>query len=242
MRDLGESLAGRAVYLELPPLTLSERVRAPAPAPIDDAFGAASAADFVHALRGEGDVPSGALRDQLCRAVVEGGMPGTVVLATSARRSWYAAYLATFVERDLWKSGRVSDLVPLRRLYSLAMLRRAGLVNRADLAADAGLDQRTVARHLDLLDVGHQTRALTPCHANLGKCLVKSRDCSLATPEWRRASCVSTRGARPRVPAWRGPVRVVDVGRTRRPGWAVRECFAGVVMANERRRLGRPRV
>ncbi|PKQ16386.1 MAG: hypothetical protein CVT67_05400 [Actinobacteria bacterium HGW-Actinobacteria-7] len=173
MRDVSETLAGRAAYVELPPLTLSERVGLPAPLSIDAAFTAPSAEEFLASI----PLPSGAstavLRDQLCDAVIEGGMPGVIGMGSEPRRNWYSAYLSTFVERDLWQLGRVDDLLAFRRLYSLALLRTSGLLNRADLASDAALDQRTVNRYLDLLDLGYQTRMLAPFSANLGKRLVK---------------------------------------------------------------------
>lgn len=173
MCDVSETLAGRAAYLELAPLTLSERVGLPAPTTIESAFAASSAPEYAASFSYEPNAPAAALRAQLCSSVIEGGMPGVLGMGPEARRDWYAAYLSTFVERDLWQLGRVDDLMAFRRLYSLALLRTSGLVNRTDLAADATLDQRTVNRYLDLLDVGYQTRMLAPFSANLGKRLVK---------------------------------------------------------------------
>lgn len=199
MRDVSETLAGRAAYLELAPLTLSERAGSPAPTTIEDAFVSSSAEAFLESLPSP-SCPSADLRDQLCAAVIQGGMPGVLGMDREARRNWYAAYLSTFVERDLWQLGRVDDLMAFRRLYSLALLRTSGLLNRADLASDAALDQRTVNRYLDLLDLGYQTRSLSPFSANLGKRLVKmpkvyARDSGMAAHVMRIDSWAAAESA-----------------------------------------------
>ncbi len=200
MRDVSESLAGRAAYLELAPLTLSERVGLPAPTAIEEAFAAPTTDAFLAALPSSPAVSPDILRDQLCHAVVEGGMPGVLGMGLEARRNWYSAYLSTFVERDLWQLGRVDDLLAFRRLYSLALLRTSGLLNRADLAADSALDQRTVNRYLDLLDLGYQTRTIAPFSANLGKRLVKmpklfARDSGMAAHVMRIDSWAAAQSA-----------------------------------------------
>jgi hypothetical protein len=199
MRDVSETLAGRAAYLELAPLTLSERTCTPAPTTIEEAFCSSTAEVFLESLPSAG-TSTDLLRDQLCAAVVQGGMPGVLGMGLEARRSWYAAYLSTFVERDLWQLGRVDDLLAFRRLYSLALLRTAGLLNRADLASDSALDQRTVNRYLDLLDLGYQTRSLSPFSANLGKRLVKmpkvyARDSGMAAHVMRIDSWAAAESA-----------------------------------------------
>ncbi|MDP2233028.1 MAG: AAA family ATPase [Actinomycetota bacterium] len=207
MRTVSETLAGRAAYVELGPLTLTERLGQPPPRTIDDAFGASTAEEFVARLptaaADAGAAP--ALRDSLLSAVVAGGMPGTLHMDTTARRHWYSAYVSTFVERDLWQLGRVDDVLAFRRLFTLAMLRTGGLLNRSDLAADAALDHRTSTRYMDMLDVGYQLRTLTPYAASRGKRLVKmpkvfARDSGMAAhlmrvDSWDSACEIAAAGA-----------------------------------------------
>lgn len=193
MRSVSESLAGRAAYVELGPLLLTERLGLPASNHLERAFAASSAKEFV------ADVPvvepetAPEIRRVLTSAVVSGGMPGTLAMDQGVLRQWYSAYLSTFVERDLWQLGRVDDVPAFRRLFSLAMLRSAGLLNRADLAADASLDHRTSSRYLDLLEVGYQLRTLTPYATNVGKRLTKmpkihARDTGMAAHVMRVGS------------------------------------------------------
>lgn len=197
MRSVSESLAGRAAYVELAPLTFSERHRRPAPGTLESAFTSRSAEEFLDSLTPASSQDSARLRESLCEAVVSGGMPGTLHMGTDGRRRWYASYVSTFVERDLWQLGRVDDVVAFRRLFALSMLRTTGLLNRSDLSADAGLDHRTVSRYLDLLEVGYQLRTLRPFASNRTTRLVKmpklfARNSGMAahvmrTDDWRTA-------------------------------------------------------
>ncbi|MDP2183800.1 MAG: DUF4143 domain-containing protein [Actinomycetota bacterium] len=205
MRNVSETLAGRAAYVELGPLTLSERLGQPLPSCIEDAFSSASAEEFVASLPVQDPASIPILRDAVTDAIMGGNMPGTLDMDASARRHWYSAYISTFVERDLWQLGRVGDVVAFRRLFALGMLRTSGLLNRADLAADAALDHRTLARYLDLLEVGYQIRTLTPYAATMGKRLVKmpklfARDAGMAAHvmrvgDWEGAREIGAAGA-----------------------------------------------
>jgi len=66
-----ESLAGRAIYLELLPLSWSEIVGASCPTTIDDAYAAGSAQDFLTTLRLPGAYSAAGARER----ALAGGMP-----------------------------------------------------------------------------------------------------------------------------------------------------------------------
>ena len=170
MRTVTESLAGRAGYLELLPLAWSEIMRAPPPTTIDAAFAAVSAGELLSALPAP---PAGAAAAARERALA-GGMPATLGFDRRRRRAWYDGYRATFLERDLRQLSEITAVPEFARLMSLALLRSGGLLNKSDLAADAGLSFSTVDRYLDLLQVAYQVRLLQPYFINLGKRLVKS--------------------------------------------------------------------
>ncbi len=201
MRTVSETLAGRAAYVELGPLTLSERLGQPLPGVIEDAFASAGVGEFVAGLSAKRYPGSTQiLRDAVTIAVMGGNMPGTLEMDVAARGHWYSSYISTFVERDLWQLGRVDDVVAFRRLFALGMMRTSGLLNRSDLAADASMDHRTLARYLDLLEVGYQVRTLTPYAATMGKRLVKmpklfARDAGMAAHVLRVSDWESAREA-----------------------------------------------
>lgn len=208
MRTVSETLAGRAAYVELGPLSLAERFGQPAPRTIDHAFSAASVEEFLAGLPHDDtgdDTGAGLIRSAVTEAIVAGGMPGTLGMDPEVRRRWYSSYVSTFVERDLWQLGRVDDITAFRRLFALAMMRTSGLLNRSDLAADASLDHRTSTRYLDLLEIGYQLRTLTPYAVTASKRLAKmpkiyARDTGMAAHvlrvgEWDEAIEAGCAGA-----------------------------------------------
>ena len=170
LRNVTESLAGRAIYLELLPLSWSEIVGAPCPTTIDDAFAASSAQDFLSTLR----LPSAESAAGARERALAGGMPEAYGLDVGLRWSWYQSYRTTFLERDLRQLSEISNVPDFNRLTSLALLRSAGLLNKSNLAVDAQLSRPTVDRYLNILQVAYQIRLLYPYFANPTKRLVKS--------------------------------------------------------------------
>ncbi len=169
MRQVTESLAGRSAWLDLPPLTWSELLERPRPTVVDSAFDAVDARAFVEAL----GRPQPAHASQARERAILGGMPGVLGMGEADRALWYDGYRLTFLERDLRQLSRVENVPDFNRLATLALLRSGGLLNKSDLASDAGLDFSTAKRYLNTLEVGYQLFELSPYLPNLGKRLVK---------------------------------------------------------------------
>jgi predicted AAA+ superfamily ATPase len=170
LRSVSESLAGRAVYLDLLPLSWSEGVGAPRPSTLDAAFAASDAEELAVGLCP--GIPDGA--EQARARALAGGMPEAHALAPEDRRVWYESYRRTFLERDLRQLSEISNLPEFGRLTSLALLRTASLLNKSQLAADAKVSHTTADRYLALLEVAYQIRLLQPYFPNVAKRLVKS--------------------------------------------------------------------
>lgn len=175
-REVSESLAGRVDVVFLEGLSAGELLGpAPPSSFLEDVLSAAGMAELQDRL-GAALARAPALdRDTLDRLMFYGGFP-EVALRRSPRFAarWFAAYQSTYIERDVRELGRLSDVVPFSKLLRLVALRTANLLNRHSLGADVGLDQRTVGRYLDLLEVTLQIHRLAPWHRNLGKRLVKA--------------------------------------------------------------------
>lgn len=175
-----ESLAGRAFVYELWPLTLSE-VGAPAgtppPRPLFDRLITAPG-DFRAVLAAEPPRLVGkeaaARTEAFDHLAAWGGMPELLSLEDGERRDWLRSYQQTFLERDLADLGRVSDLLPFRKLQRLAMLRTSGLLHYAELARDAALGTVTVRRYLEYLRLSYQVILLPPYSANLTSATIKT--------------------------------------------------------------------
>ena len=176
MSQVAESLAGRAVYLELPPFCPVEWLGRPEGlAPLDRLF----EPDFK--LADWPDEP-GDWADWL---VCGGFAPAVTAALEESRNFWFAGYVQTYLERDLRQLSAVSSLPDFQRLMALAANRVGRLLNQSELARDAALPQPTVHRHLNLLETGCLIARLAPYSTNPATGLVKSRrlywsDCGLA--------------------------------------------------------------
>ena len=176
MKHVADTLAGRAIYLELPPFCPTEwQGRKDALAPLDRLF----AADFDWRDWPDetGDWPTWLLR---------GGFPPALQIDSEPDRGlWFAAYIQTYLERDLRQLSAVSSLPDFQRIMALAAQRTGKLLNQADLARDAALSHPTAHRYLNLLETGCLITRVRPLATNLSGALVKApkllwADCGLA--------------------------------------------------------------
>lgn len=176
MERVADTLAGRAIYLELPPFCPVEwEERENGLALLDRLFDR----DFNWQEWPDeaGDWPAWLLR---------GGFPPALQIDSESDRGlWFAAYTQTYLERDLRQLSAVSSLPDFQRLMVLSAQRTGKLLNQADLARDATLSHPTAHRYLNLLETGCLVTRLTPLAANPSVALVKApkllwTDCGLA--------------------------------------------------------------
>jgi predicted AAA+ superfamily ATPase len=166
MGQFAESLAGRAVYLELPPFCPTEWLeRSDGLTPLDRLF----EPDFKLT-----DWPDEA--GDWAEWLMRGGFaPAVTAASEESRNFWFAGYAQTYLERDLRQLSAVSSLPDFQRLMALAANRVGRLLNQSELARDAALPQPTMHRHLNLLETGCLIVRLAPYAANPTTSLVKSR-------------------------------------------------------------------
>ena len=170
MRQVSDTLAGRATYVTLWPLSRRERLGLGAPGSWS-ALLSAPVADWRELLAAGDGMPAD-WRD----AVYAGGYPTPAVeLADDdARALWFDGYVRTYLERDLQSLAAVDNLVDFRRLMRAASHRLGGLVNQAEIARDTRIPRATVQRHLNLLEASFQLVRLAPFAVNRTRRLVKS--------------------------------------------------------------------
>jgi predicted AAA+ superfamily ATPase len=176
MGRVADTLAGRAIYLELPPFCPAEWIqREGALSPLDRLF--ASDFDYREWPTEVGDWPVWLLR---------GGYPPALSIAADSDRTlWFSAYIRTYLERDLRQLSAVSSLPDFQRVMALAAHRTSRLLNQADLARDAALTHPTTHRYLNLLETGCLVTRIRPFATNPSVPLVKApkllwTDCGLA--------------------------------------------------------------
>ncbi|MGH8306550.1 MAG: ATP-binding protein [Steroidobacteraceae bacterium] len=170
MRQVSESLAGRASYLTLWPMTRREQL------------GLGRCGRWEELL----DTPDTGWLERLAGAkdsaedwralAVRGGFPTPALQLTTAadRRIWFDGYVRTYLERDLRDLASIGALPDFRRLMRAACLRMGQLVNQTELGRDVALPQPTVHRWLNLLETSYLLVRLPAYAVNRTKRLIKA--------------------------------------------------------------------
>ncbi|MBU4193629.1 MAG: DUF4143 domain-containing protein [Actinobacteria bacterium] len=170
MKKVSESLAGRAIYLYLRPMTRRELM------------GTTGKTPFLVKMLAGGKPPRRRgevipLKDQ---EVLTGGMPPVCTGEVKNRELWLEGYEQTYVERDVRNLASVGDLTSFRRILRLAANRTAQILNISGFATDAGVNVATAKRYLGLLETSFMISMIPPYLGNRASRLIKSPKVFLA--------------------------------------------------------------
>ena len=170
MGRVSESLAGRASYLTLWPMTRREQLGLGQCGVWERLFGAPDE-DWLDVV-----AESGGTREDWRPLARRGGFPVAAVHlgAPEDRAIWCDGYVQTYLERDLQALSSIAALPDFRRLMRAACLGLGGLVNQSRLGRDIGLKQPTVHRYLNLLEISYLLVRVPPYSVNRTKRLIKS--------------------------------------------------------------------
>ncbi len=139
-----QSLAGRAAYQLLLPLSIDELKAA------------------------------GLLKTNYFQQMFYGFYPALYDNPTLTPYDYYDNYVATYVERDLRNIKNIQDLTQFRKFMGLVAGRIGQLVNYDSLASDVGVSAKTIEDWLSILEASYIIFTLPPYHANINRRLVKS--------------------------------------------------------------------
>lgn len=170
MRQVAESLAGRASYLTLWPMTRREQ-RGQGRCGLWDELLAARDTEWRDILAAEPDEP-----EDWRALALRGGFPTPAVAMKTPRERaiWFDGYVRTYLERDLQDLAAISALPDFRRLMRAACLRLGQIMNQTELGRDVGLPQSTVHRWLNALETSYLMLRLPAYAVNLTKRLIKA--------------------------------------------------------------------
>ncbi len=170
MRQVSESLAGRASYLTLWPMTRREQLGEGRYGVWEELLATPDEKwpDLLSAQR----PPSEDWRPVAQR----GGFPTPALhLKDETERAiWFDGYVRTYLERDLQDLSSIAALPDFRRLMRAASLRIGQLVRQTDLGRDVALPQPTVHRYLNLLEISYLLVRVPAYSVNRTKRLIKS--------------------------------------------------------------------
>lgn len=107
------------------------------------------------------------------RHILAGGYPEVIAKGINPA-DWYAAYIATYVERDVRQLKNISSLSQFTKLLRLCAGRTGQVLNMTALSNDCGIDQKTVAAWLSVLQSSYIVYLLRPYHKNFNKRITKT--------------------------------------------------------------------
>jgi uncharacterized protein len=165
MKKVSETLAGRAVYFDMLPMSYQEmegRTK--------------GLGNFASLWAGDSKV-----REKETDAIdpvpliLRGFMPP--LMGLTERRDvllWWEGYVRTYLERDIRELSQIESLIDFKRVLDCLALRAGSVLNQADVSRITGVSQPTVFRYIKLLEVSNVVHRVPGYYQSRGKRLVKS--------------------------------------------------------------------
>ncbi|MBI4196689.1 MAG: ATP-binding protein [Deltaproteobacteria bacterium] len=160
MKLLAESLAGRAVFLDLDGFSLQEISDTTPGSSWLGEWLTKSSEDFImkcSRLK---------LPGTLFETIWRGSLPEAQFLEIQNIPPFHAAYLRTYVERDVRLLAEISDLQSFARFFRLCGALTAQEINYSEIGRELGLTPQTAHRWLDLLKATYQWYEIPPYSGN----------------------------------------------------------------------------
>ncbi|CBL46023.1 Predicted ATPase, AAA+ superfamily [gamma proteobacterium HdN1] len=165
MKAAKDTLAGRLIEVSMWPFSQKELNHKPAENLVDILFGQGV----------DGLTPAKIDYSDLLRAILLGGYPEIQKIDSQLGRAlWFNSYISTYIERDIRDVGELRDINAFIRFFNILAPRSCGLLNKAELAKDARLNEATASNYLSMLEMIYQLGLLPPISSNLSKRFIKS--------------------------------------------------------------------
>lgn len=162
LKNITESLAGRAVYLTLYPFTRRETLSSINEIPA-----------VIHFIK-KNSFSERKTTPIRWQDILKGGMPPVCLKEVKQPTVWFRGYEQTYLERDIRSLSQVADLISFRHLLQLVSLRNGQVLNISELARDAKLNVMTTTRYLSLMEASFVLTRVHPYLGNRSSRLVKS--------------------------------------------------------------------
>lgn len=165
MKGITETLAGRAVYFEMLPMSLGE-IRG-----------------YLEGQKNFFDLWKSELniREQKIEMIsplpfmLKGFMPPLMYLTDLKDvLLWWESYVKTYIERDVRELSQIDSLIDFRKVLDSIAPRTGTILNQTEIARDTGVSQPTVYRYLKLLEVSNIIKRIPAYSQNRSKRITKS--------------------------------------------------------------------
>lgn len=164
MRGVQESLAGRVAVLSLTSLSQAEI------AGCETKPFAVEMEELLLRKEGREEIDTRGIFER----IYKGSMPAIVSGVTSNNQIFYSSYLSTYIERDVRELSEAIDSLKFLRFITAVAARCGQMVNVAEIARDADINQTQAKDWLGILETLGIVFYLHPYSNNLLKRLVKT--------------------------------------------------------------------
>jgi uncharacterized protein len=173
MKQVSESLAGRAVYFTLYPMTYGELTDSSPPNTLQLLF--------------DGNFQNFAIKNlpvvNPYDLMWKGFLPPLMYFSSSTSVvRWWDGYISTYLERDLRQLSQIDSLADFRRLMVALALRCGQVLNQTEVSRDIGISQPTIHRYINLLETTCLIDRLPAFFVNRTKRLIKSNKIIFVDP------------------------------------------------------------
>jgi len=182
MKNISESLAGRAIYFEMMPITYGEIKGVITPSNFLNLWNSdynytdlyLKINEKNYETKGFSDIMT-AGANSLASLMMKGFMPRNITAEDQSDVAlWMDSYIKTYLERDLRQLSQVESIIDFRRVMQSLALRTGNILNQADVSKNTGISNSTVFRYIKLLEISNIIERVPGFHGNKGKRIVKS--------------------------------------------------------------------
>jgi len=173
MKGISETLAGRAVYFEMFPMSYGEM--------FSERQGMINISNLLD--------PAYEIEEKEFKEVdplpilLKGFMPPLISLKKREDiLLWWEGYVRTYLERDLRELSQIESLIDFRRVLEATALRTGNLLNQTEISRDTGVSQPTVYRYIKLLEVSNIVKRVPAYYHSRTKRITKSHKIFFVDP------------------------------------------------------------
>jgi uncharacterized protein len=113
------------------------------------------------------------LKPEYAWHLLHGGYP-EVIAEDIEPTDWFPNYISTYIERDVRQLKNINNLALFTKLLRMCAGRTGQILNMSALANDCGIDQKTVAAWLGVLQSSFIVYLLKPFYNNFNKRITKT--------------------------------------------------------------------